>query len=273
MPVAWGHVRVRQLATKADDRGGAAMTEVEGTRSEPAGAAVRRDAGQLPVAATVVLLRDGDGGPEVLLLERPRDRGSFAGAWVFPGGAVDRDDWLPGSDAADPEEDAARRAAVREVWEETGLVIPPDQLVTTALWMPPENVSKRMRTWFFTARAPDGNITLEPAESIDYAWIRPEDALERHGAGTLSLVPPTWVTLHGLRRAASVADILDLARAVDRSNYATRIGTGPSGPVLFWRGDVAYDDDSLIDAEGGRHRLEIGRLPWAYSRSADLFSD
>lgn len=258
------------------------MTEVEGTRGDPAGATASRNSGPLPVAATVVLLRDGDDGPEVLLLERPRDRGSFAGAWVFPGGAVDRDDWLPdahsagapdaaGPDAAGPEEHAARRAAVREVWEETGLVIPPEDLVTTALWMPPENVPKRMRTWFFTARAPDGDITLEPAESIDYAWMRPEDALERHGAGTLSLVPPTWVTLHGLRRVASVADILDLARAVDRSNYATRIGTGPSGPVLFWRGDVAYDDDSLIDAEGGRHRLEIGRLPWAYSRSVDLF--
>lgn len=262
------------------------MTEVEGTRGEPEGATVRRDAKQLPVAATVVLLRDGAHGPEVLLLERPRDRGSFAGAWVFPGGAVDPDDWLPGTggtdgsdeagfetthpDAADPEEDAARRAAAREVWEETGLVISPEELVTTALWMPPDNVPKRMRTWFFTARAPDGDITLEPAESIDHVWMRPEDALERHGAGTLSLVPPTWVTLHGLLRVVSVADILDLAGAVDRSNYATRIGTGPNGPVLFWRGDVAYDDDSLIDAEGGRHRLETGRLPWAYSRSVDL---
>jgi len=41
-------------------------------------------------AATVVLLRDGERGVEVLLAERPRDRGSFAGAWVFPGGAVER---------------------------------------------------------------------------------------------------------------------------------------------------------------------------------------
>lgn len=31
-------------------------------------------------AATVVLLRDGELGVEVLLAERPRDRGSYAGA-------------------------------------------------------------------------------------------------------------------------------------------------------------------------------------------------
>ena len=39
----------------------------------------------IPVAATVVLLRDATRGVEVLMIERP-DRGSFAGAWVFPGG-------------------------------------------------------------------------------------------------------------------------------------------------------------------------------------------
>ena len=42
----------------------------------------------IPVAATVVLLRDGAGGLEVLMIERP-DRGSFAGAWVFPGGKLE----------------------------------------------------------------------------------------------------------------------------------------------------------------------------------------
>ncbi|HET7459836.1 MAG TPA: NUDIX domain-containing protein, partial [Longimicrobium sp.] len=43
-------------------------------------------------AATVVLLRDAEGGAEVLLLRRHRRSGFAAGAWVFPGGVVDERD-------------------------------------------------------------------------------------------------------------------------------------------------------------------------------------
>jgi 8-oxo-dGTP pyrophosphatase MutT (NUDIX family) len=241
---------------------------------------------ELPVAATVVLVRDGAEGLEVLLLERPRDRGSFAGAWVFPGGRVDPEDAIEttGADAQDAdaqdadaqdvdalesaEEAAARRAGVREVREETALELSPESLVTTARWTPPHNVPKRFRTWFFIARAPHGEITLTPQESIDYAWIRPAEALQMHGTGALSLVPPTWITLHGLRDVRSVEDALAQAQRSARRNYATRLGSSADGPVLFWGEDVAYADDALVDAPGGRHRLEIGRLPWVYSTTS-----
>src|SRR6187399_1716754 len=69
----------------------------------------------IPVAATVVLLRDGDHGLEVLMIERP-DRGSFAGAWVFPGGKLDPGDGDPADEPA-----TALRAGTRETWEETGV--------------------------------------------------------------------------------------------------------------------------------------------------------
>lgn len=93
-------------------------------------------------AATIVLLRDGEAGLEVLLLRRVRSAGFVPGAWVFPGGRVDADDEagdlvarLDGLDA----EEAARRlelegdtapgalayviAALREAFEETGLLV------------------------------------------------------------------------------------------------------------------------------------------------------
>ncbi len=221
----------------------------------------------IDVAATVVLLRDGDEGLEVLLLERPRDRGSFAGAWVFPGGRVDPVDRAL---AGNGEEAAARVAAVREVAEETGLILQPETMVATALWTPPHNVPKRMRTWFFTAAAPDGDVVLMPEESIDYAWMAPDAALRMHGDGTLSLVPPTWVTLHGLQSHRTVAEVLGRLPGAARRDYATRLCDSARGPVLLWVEDVAYDDDALIDADGWRHRLEIGSLPWVYSRSSGI---
>ena len=92
-------------------------------------------------SATVVVLREGAGGPEVLLLRRNRATGFVPGAWVFPGGRVDAADgeaalarrWVgltPDGAAgrlglgpdADPPAIAYYGAAVREVFEETGLL-------------------------------------------------------------------------------------------------------------------------------------------------------
>ncbi|WP_129590362.1 NUDIX hydrolase [Cryobacterium aureum] len=247
----------------------------------------------LGVAATVVLLRDSATGPEVLLLERPRHRGSFAGAWVFPGGGVDPGDRRAADEAAPAgpasageqaagrgsaglpngleraaqavEQLAARRAAVREVREETGLEVAPEALIATALWVPPSSAPKRLRTWFYLTTAPPGTIVLAEDEVIDYAWLRPEAALERHASALMTLVAPTWVTLHGLQGYGAVADIVASAGQRALAYYETRLGASERGPALFWAGDVAYADDALAGQAGGRHRLEIGQVPWVYS--------
>lgn len=217
--------------------------------------------GDLPVAATVVLVRDGNDGPEVLLIERP-DRGSFAGAWVFPGGKLEDAD-RQGDD--EPEEDAARRAGVRETREETGIDLDPGAFVTLSVWEPPPGLALRIRTWFFTAPAPGGAIALSPDEAIAWDWVRPADAVTRHGRGELTLYPPTWVTLHELSEHPDAASILDTARLAGVRRYETVARRGGDGPMLLWQDDAEYE----TDAEPGgtaRHRLEIGSLPWRYER-------
>ena len=219
-----------------------------------------------PVAATVVLMRDGVDGIDVLLLERPRHRGSFAGAWVFPGGGVDDEDRLESDPADIVEETLARRSAVREVREETGLEVGNEALVTAACWTPPAEAPRRFRTWFYWAAAPGGDIVISPDEIVDYAWIRAAQALERHAAGRLMLVPPTWVTLNELAQYESVEAALSAVRAVQTQIFVPRITQSEQGNVLLWQGDAAHADGQLASA-GGRHRLEIGSLPWVYSRS------
>src|SRR6188768_3354960 len=87
-------------------------------------------------AASVVMLRDGAGGLEVFLLKRHGLSDVLGGAYVFPGGKVDREDaqWLDRLDEppeslhgrlGEPElpvDDAATLyvTAVREAFEETG---------------------------------------------------------------------------------------------------------------------------------------------------------
>lgn len=222
------------------------------------------------VAATVVLLRDGDAGVEVLMLERPHDRGSFAGAWVFPGGSVDLEDGLavlPERVPQPGEEHAARRAAVREVREETALDVGEGALHLVSCWTPPPVVPKRFRTWFYYAKAPAGDVVLSPDESIDSRWMRPAEAFELHAAGTFSLVPPTWVTLHTLAQYGSVDEALQAADLRERTEFVTRRVSVHGGHVFMWHGDVAYTDEALIDADGARHRLDTRVLPWTYQRT------
>lgn len=80
-------------------------------------------------AATVVLVREGETSPEVLLLRRHRASGFVPGAYVFPGGRVDPADGnlalhervlgLPSPEPPFP----YWMAAVREVFEETGVLL------------------------------------------------------------------------------------------------------------------------------------------------------
>ncbi|WP_173921512.1 NUDIX domain-containing protein [Agromyces sp. Marseille-P2726] len=181
-------------------------------------------------AATVVLLRDGERGLEVLLAERPRDRGSFAGAWVFPGGAVDEADAAGGRLDT---EDAARRAAVRETREEIGLELDRYDLVPFSHWTPPKGSPKQLGTTFFAVRVPDGEIRPDPNEVMAVEWIRPVDALDRHAAGSMTLWPPTWVTLHGLQRAASVEEALAELSSGDVTPYVSRFSDDRS--TVIWQ--------------------------------------
>lgn len=88
-------------------------------------------------AATVVLLRDGARGPEVYLLRRVRGMAFAAGMTVFPGGAVDPRDaetavswvgpppaeWAAAFSADEPLARALVCAAVRETFEESGVLL------------------------------------------------------------------------------------------------------------------------------------------------------
>ncbi|NYE20949.1 NUDIX hydrolase [Microbacterium immunditiarum] len=259
MPQETPGSRVQQALAQAI---GASPDAGEGPIDEPE---------ELPVAATVVIARDAPRGPEVLLIERP-DRGSFAGAWVFPGGKLEASDRAAGASGHVTDELAARRAAVRETLEETGLVLDADALVPLSHWSPPPGLPLRILTWFFVTRAPD-DVTLELAadEAVSATWARPADVLERHGRGELTLYPPTWVTLYELAGQSDVDDLLAVARLGGVHSYETLARRAPSGPYMLWQEDAEYDADSAAEASETRarprHRLSIGDLPWIYERS------
>jgi 8-oxo-dGTP pyrophosphatase MutT (NUDIX family) len=183
-------------------------------------------------AASLILLRDGPSGPEVLLVQRNPQQSFMGGAWVFPGGAVDGDEEQPAA------------TALRELEEEAGVRLSDGApLESFSRWITPAQVKVRFDTWFFVAPAPDG---VEPrpdgSECVAARWVRPADALEAWERGELHLVFPTIKHLEQLARFDSVAAALDEARARKVMPVEPRVLTEGGVAQVVLPGEPGYED-------------------------------
>ena len=154
-------------------------------------------------AASLMLLRDGRDGPEVLLVQRNPEQSFMGGAWVFPGGSL--------SEGDSDELETARR----ELAEEAGVELANDaELVRWSRWITPAQVGVRFDTHFFVAQAPaEAEPHVDGAECVESRWLRPQDALDAGAREELLLVFPTIKHLEQLAEHGSVEDALEAARA------------------------------------------------------------
>jgi len=211
-------------------------------------------------AATVVLIRDGSQGLEVLLLKRNKALMFAGGLWVFPGGSLDPEDWDAGGD----EEGAARVAAAREAREESGLDVDADTMVQLSHWTTPEAEPKRFYTWFFLACAPASDkVTIDGSEIHEHAWLNVGEAIVQHEAGELGLLPPTIMTLRALHGYLSAEDAMIGIAARDPYRVFPVFVVGDNGVEVLFEGDAGYDSgESLL--EGAKHRACMNDGCWSY---------
>lgn len=237
-------------------------------------------------AATLVLMRDRPGAPELLMIERGADMAFAPGAMVFPGGRIDPDDRRLRHD----ETGAAKVAAVRETIEETGIAVglrpQPDEvleaeirrrlhagaalsallakhrvaldldaLVPFTRWRPNFRETRRFDTLFFLARAPaDSRVpTADATESVHAVWTTARDVLDRADAGEAHMIFPTRRNLERLARFAS----FDEATA-DAAAHAIE----PIVPWIEERGGEAW----LCIPEGRGYPVTTERLETARRR-------
>jgi 8-oxo-dGTP pyrophosphatase MutT (NUDIX family) len=186
-------------------------------------------------AATVILLRGGDTALEVLLLERTHAARFMAGAWVFPGGAVD---------TADGSGDAAHRAAaVRELAEEADVHgVDPEGLVLFSHWITPTAVKVRFDTRFFLATLPEDAVPkVDGEECVDLGWFAPADALAARERDELLLMFPTAKHLEWLARFDTAEALLEHARGQAVEPLEPRLVTIGDERHVLLPGEPGYE--------------------------------
>jgi 8-oxo-dGTP pyrophosphatase MutT (NUDIX family) len=200
-------------------------------------------------AASLIGIRDGQGGPQVLVIERSVEQRFLPGYVAFPGGAVDLADGALAERWFGDAEEAARAAAVRELAEEAGLAVTRDTVVAAgpdrslasidgsppgiealpeiARWIAPETVSVRFDARYFAVRmdaaadpVPDG------AEATRAWWVSPTDLLAAWEAEEVRLFWPTHYTMQALADRRDADDILGL-RLVTREPDDDELGRLP----------------------------------------------
>jgi endoribonuclease LACTB2 len=216
------------------------------------------------LAATVVLLRPGASGPEILLTQRPASMVFAANMFVFPGGRVDAADAdaailarsvvgaaeaaaAVGGDLNPVEAQAAHVAAVRELFEEAGVLLADqarggsiptrtigaartalvggevtfaqlatdldlrlrtDWLVALSRWVTPPTLPRRFDARFFVAELPPGvRVSFEGDEVAGHVWQTPGAALRAMAGGEIGMWLPTSATLQQLEHVGSIDDV------------------------------------------------------------------
>ena len=214
-------------------------------------------------SASVVIARHGGDALEILMLRRNQSIAFHGGAWVFPGGRVDEADHA-GTDGT--EIDVARRAALRETREETGLDPAPHSLLPFAHWTTPVGLPKRFATWFFLAPfAENATVTVDNDEIIDYRWMTPAATLAAHAAGEIDLPAPTYVTLLRFSSYASLEALVAALAASEVERFVPRVVKVDGGRCTVYEEDIAYESLDL-ELPGPRHRLIMRGNDFRYLR-------
>ncbi|QNE04641.1 NUDIX hydrolase [Croceicoccus marinus] len=202
----------------------------------------------IPAATLIAMRPSAAGGPDEILVVERSSRLAFAGGMIaFPGGRVEAADGVLAQRLAPglpPAEASARVAALRETFEETGLLcglrgdadfseleqaraellagadfaalladrgwaLDPAALMPFARWCPPAEIvlARRFDARFYLVRAPAGApVSPDRTENAASFWASAGALIEDAEGGRLKILGPTRATLMRLAMGRGYAD-------------------------------------------------------------------
>src|SRR5262249_26933914 len=147
------------------------------------------------VAAIALPMRRTDRGWELFWARRSPKLAFLGGFWAFPGGG------------AEPADADLRATAVRELEEETGLVVGPERLVPAGRTITPAWADSRFDAWYFLFEAPEGAAPKLNAELVEGEWTDAGEALARWDRGERLTTPVAVLALRAVAGGGELAEI------------------------------------------------------------------
>ncbi|MBE0474849.1 MBL fold metallo-hydrolase [Rhodoferax sp.] len=262
-------------------------------------------------AATVLLLRDTPDGLEVLMTRRSNTASFVPGAYVFPGGCIDAADGCCHALAQRRATQSAPAltqaiAAIRESFEELGvllarhadgswatqaevdaldrqgnfgaqcaargLTLAASDMHVLARWITGLDLPKRFDATFLVAGVPPGQTPVaDQTEQFEPVWVRPNDALARHQAGSFFMIYPTIVTLERLHGLATVDAVLQACAVSEEPLWCScpRTGLLAGREARYMEHESAYGELALVCPHG-----QIAHpLDWQYEQAVPLLKN
>ncbi|NOZ42892.1 MAG: NUDIX domain-containing protein [Alphaproteobacteria bacterium] len=254
-------------------------------------------------SASVLIIRDGESHPrhgclQILMVKRHHNIKFAGGAYVFPGGKLDPADRLSenNADAVPADFRGFRHAALREVFEETGLLIGTrhgqpvseamrrkldeefrpaiierqitlanfldrsgicfDRCRPFARWITPKIYPLRYDTRFFLCLAPAGQIPSPDGHEITAVQWMHPMTLVEESDGILMF--PTMMNLKKLGQAKSVAEAFERLAKRDIVTVTPEVITGDKARFRKIPDAAGYDD---VDQSRTRTAIDINRNP------------
>ncbi len=228
------------------------------------------------------------------MLRRGSTRGAFPSALVFPGGVLEAADGATAvahGHAHDDESAALRATAIRETWEEVGVLLARDpngrlltapqvptpiaagaaglggvlgataarlaldEVVPFGRWITPLGGKRRFDTDFFIARAPEGQEpTADGVEAVALRWVEPAEV---PSLTSEMLLLPTRMNLRRLGSFRSVAEAVDAAPGLPRVAVMPTVGfDGAGNPVVRIPADAGYGITEFHPKDPGHFQFE-----------------
>ena len=226
---------------------------------------------EMKKACTVVALRPSvrDACFEVLMVQRKVKARFFAGAYVFPGGVVEETDLsdkycvmrelfeeagilmqAKKSPSDNQETESLRKKCTKDpsVFQHVVDTFQVDvagaetRLKPFSHWVTPKQEKWRYSTMFYLAALTECEAKMAAADQDEvfaHVFATPQEFLQRHAAGEISLPPPTWLTLMELCGWSSIDDVLNAPRSMTK--IEPTIVQRKDGIVVALPGDCEHE--------------------------------
>ena len=142
-----------------------------------------------------------------------------------------------------------------EMCESEGLVLATERLAYFAHWITPTVEKKRFDTRFFVAAAPrDQRAEHDGYETVDGAWLSPDDALQKRNDDEIAMLPPTFKSIEALSHCLNAEEVMCVAKTRQEEGVPAILPQvfseeGQIGLELSPTGEVVRDDQDLLPGD------------------------